>query len=283
MLLNIPKILHLYWAHESMSWLQTRTVTSFHKQNPDWEIRIYMPLQGGDSSVNYIPTYEGLDYFNLLLDFPYITIIKVDLSAYGMNLSLHSILRSDILRYYLLYEFGGVWSDFDVLWIKPMDELLKIKGIGIGSIRDIGVSICYFQTPSEIFHSIGVLLARPHHPFYKCLIEACNNLQNALEYKDRVPHQIFGANLFLQLLPNSREMLLSYSDLVIIPYSVFYPYSIFNLRDLYVNTNMELINEDTIAIHWFNGHKRTKEYINNDCKSDCTMTNIINLINQDLL
>ena len=97
---NIPKKLHLYWDGSPMSLLQTFTVTSFHKHNPDWEITIYIPKDkyNGSMKFSFIPNYTGKDYFHLLTSLDYVNIVVIDLDLYNIRQDLHGILRSDIFH-----------------------------------------------------------------------------------------------------------------------------------------------------------------------------------------
>jgi len=89
-----------------MSQLQTFTVSTFHKHNPDWTINVYIPKQPYAGPSRYIPNYIGKDYFYLVEQSDYVNIVNVDLNHYKINPELHNILRSDILRYNLfLFSF----------------------------------------------------------------------------------------------------------------------------------------------------------------------------------
>lgn len=62
----------------------------------------------------------------------------------------------------MLYEEGGIYSDFDILWVKKLDNLREIDAELIAS-NDI-TSYCD-DFPNSI--QIGTFLARPKSPFVK--------------------------------------------------------------------------------------------------------------------
>ena len=269
---DIPKILHLYWDGSPMSKLQTLTPITFHKQNPDWKINLYIPKQKYTGDDKYVPVYTGKDYFEKL---SYVNIIEFDLKDYGIREDLHDILRSDIFRYQILYEQGGMWSDFDVLWLKPISHIKDVDHVN--NIKKFGFNVCFFDD-IILHHNIGILLSIKNHPFYKNLIN-----QTAIECSKnkKLSHQIFGVDLWHNLYPSLSKLLKKYDDCLGIKYKTFYPYSIFALNKLYKNNDISVIDDNTICIHWFNGHSLTKEYINNGCIQECAMTYFLNLVDPD--
>ena len=269
---NIPKILHLYWDRSPMSKLQTLTPVTFHKQNPDWRINLYIPKQKYIGNAKYVPIYTGKDYFNIVEKLSYINIIEFDLKDYFIREDLHNILRSDIFRYQILYEQGGVWSDFDVLWLKPISHIIDIDHVN--NISKFGFSVCFFEDIIS-HHSIGILIAIKNHLFYKELM---------IQTSKKVPklsHQIFGVDLWHNLYPTLSSLLKKYKDCLSIKYKTFYPYSIFEMNKLYEKNDTSVIEKNTICIHWFNGHSLTKEYINNNYKQECSMTLLIKSIDHN--
>lgn len=274
---KIPKKLHLYWDRSPMSWLQTVTIDTFHKHNPDWTINVYIPKQPYVGKHNYIPDYAGKDFFYRVENNPIINIMEVDLNQYGIKSDLHNILRSDILRYHLLYNQGGMWSDFDVIWLKPMDHLYKIAGLS-----DFNATICMFEGDAlhhYCYHNISILVSAPKHPLYKCLINRCNDIQ---PYSlDGPSHQVYGTVMWNEMFPKASDILDKYPDVVKLDYATFFPYSIYKMDSLYHRIDLSVITDDVMCVHWFNGHKLSKEYVNNNgFDRDCSMTKLIEQIGE---
>lgn len=282
LLKNIPKILHLYWDRSPISCLQVLTATTFHKHNPDWEIRLYLPKQDYTGTAKYIPKYVGQDFFYMFEEMDYVNIIEVDLKEFGIREDLHNILRSDILRYNMLYKHGGVWSDFDVLWLKPLDCMNNIRHVNI--LNHVGMTACLYQNIVG-HYNIGILLSIKGHPFYKQLLDQIriiqktpNKFRSLYDIKtNKFYHQSFGVVLWKQLFPRLNNITNKYKDCLGIRYKTFYPYSIFELDKLYKKNDISVIDKDVVCVHWFNGHELSKTYINEEqYNKECSMTTILN-------
>lgn len=252
---NIPKVAHLYWDRGPMSWLQSVTIDTFIKYNPEWGINVYIPKQVYVGDSKYIPDYVGEDFFWRVESNPIINIIEVDLDDYGIRTDLHNILRSDILRYHLLYDIGGLWSDFDVIWLKPIEALSSIA-----TTSDFNVALCLYENGNTFHHNISILLSTQFHPFYKEIIDQCNFIQYSLHRKPE--HQEYGTTMFNELYPSTDLLLSKYKDMVKLKYNTFFPYSIFEMERLYKTTDLSVLTDDVVCVHWFNGHTLSKEYVN---------------------
>jgi SAM-dependent methyltransferase len=283
---GIPKIAHLYWDGSPISWLQVQTLTTFHKQNPDWEIRLYIPVAPYIvPHGKYVPDYTGKDNFDLIKELSYVKIIKVDVTKYGIDDKIHNILQSDIFRYKMLYEIGGVWMDFDVLWLKPISEIFNIRVQGMVGTKEMGAFVCRYESEDITFHNIGILMSKPKHPLYKAIIDECMRIQERNKDREALLHQNFGTNVFDALYPTFEDVCRQFSDVVNIPYKVFYPYSIFDLEKLYNKDKPSVDEKSALCVHWFNGHKLSKNFINTKFKpnSNNNMTRIISLIKREKL
>ncbi len=269
---NIPKILHLYWDRSSMSILQTFTVESFHKLNPDWEINVYVSKQDYVGNAKYIPDYIGKDYFYLIEQMEYVNIEIVDMDKYNINNDLHGILRSDILRYYKLYELGGVWSDFDVIWLKPIEHFRKIEYYGNVNIKDVNTVVSFIYGTYG-GHSIGVLIHCKNDPYIKSLIEFTKKV------KPPFTHECFGGEMINTHYP-TLESISKFKNVIGARFETYYPYNIHppkpTIQKLYLDNNLSCINNNVICLHWYNGHVLSKQYVNNDgFNTNCSMTTIL--------
>lgn len=254
-----------------MSWLQSITVDTFCKLNPDWEIYVYIPKQAYSGNNSYIPDYIGADFFSRVEKHPVVKIIEINLSDYDIKEDLHNILRSDILRYHLLYNYGGVWSDFDVIWLKPMEHLSIIVGS-----NDFIITLCLLK---GIHHNISILVSVPQHPFYKFVIDNCKLTQNS--FKGIPNHQEYGTVMWNRIFPDltGNNILKEYPGMIDLEYSTFFPYSIYEMEKLYNETDLSVITENVMCVHWFNGHELSKKYVNEDgFNRKCSMTELIKLV-----
>ncbi len=96
MKMEIPRILHQIWLGPKRmpdTWLQ-----SWKDMHPHWEYMLWTD--------DNLPSLINQDQFNRS-------------KSYNQ--------KSDILRYEILYQFGGVYLDADLLCLKPIDPLITGK------------------------------------------------------------------------------------------------------------------------------------------------------------
>ena len=161
-----------------------------------------------------------------------------------------------------------MWSDFDVIWLKPMDHLSKIT-----ERSDFGATICPLK---KIHHNISILVSVPQHPLYKFVIDKCNSIQASL--KSKPDHQEFGTVMWNRIFPDlsGASILEDYLDVVCLEYFTFFPYSIYKMDGLYHRTDLSVLNDKVMCVHWFNGHELSKQYVNgNGFNRGCSMTKLI--------
>ena len=255
-----------------MSRLQVFTVETFHRLNPDWEIFVYTPIQKYTGKASYIPAYRGKDYFYLVENMSHVSIIEIDIDKYGIDQGLHNILRSDVFRYHILYEEGGLWIDFDIVWLKPISHIYNVDYIGI-DIKDAGANVRLYKMTTGHFN-IGVLFSVPQHSLYKALINKAAEVQLRFKNKDNCPHQVFGVVMWKELYDTLDDVIRAHPDVVGLPYELSAPYGIFDLKRLYKETDLSVITNNVIGVHWFNGHKLGKQYVNGN-KQPCSLTTLL--------
>jgi hypothetical protein len=123
----IPNRVFFIWFGNKLPWAAGLAILSAKRvQNPE-EILLY-----ADSEI----TGDGYD---LIKDVPGIALKIIDDSLFsdlndnGLILKLFQrfrkpALKSDLLRFALVYKYGGVYLDTDIIAVKPWDDLLKYKG-----------------------------------------------------------------------------------------------------------------------------------------------------------
>ncbi len=152
----IPRIVHMVWYGEKykhmklVDYLSLKSVILILK--PD-KVKIH-----GD-----VEPYGTL--WDSVKQHPIIEWVQRDrpLNRYGQNFENAPIQHlADIARLEIMYEEGGLYTDFDVLWVKPVDELLYVDAELVVS-NDI-TSYC-FEFPNNI--QIGAFLAPAKSKFIK--------------------------------------------------------------------------------------------------------------------
>lgn len=273
-MLSIPKICHLYWDKTPMSWLQTITVSSFHRYNPDWKIIVYVPPQTYSGNQRFTPNYLGKDYFHLITEMKFVEIKPIDLQKYNVNENLHDILRSDIFRYKILYEVGGIWTDFDVVWMRPLSWIYKIDYLQRANLDNMSDTVCMYKQLNG-HHNISVMIHKQNSEFIKSLILKTDEIQTKLG-AIKLDHQTFGTVMLNSMYPNFSNIEEHFHNVIPLKYETIFPYSIFNMAALYNFTDLSYINNNVLCVHWFNGHTLSKNYVNVDIyNQNCSMTNIL--------
>ena len=260
----------MYWGGSTnMPLLMVFSVLSFHKLNPDWKIIIYRTIQKdedlGRNPYDYY--YTGNDHFWMIEAMDFVEIRIFDAIEYGIKKDIHSICGSDMFRTKILYENGGIYSDFDIIWLKPMSELANVDCIG--DPNDFEFNVCYYGLTHR-HHTLSVLMAEAGSLFLKDIID----LQNKLEppYGDCS----FSTFLLNDNYPILDDVTSKFPRVLALLYETFYPYSIFNMDQLWKENDLSpLKSKNTMCVHWFNGHPLSKDYMNNGFKADCSMTSIL--------
>lgn len=274
---KIPKIMFSYW-YGKMSYLNYLGVKNFLKLNPGWKVIIYGPKhpgglvptwKSGENSVEYV----GEDWFPELKKLD-IEFVAIDFDEIGFYNNCNEIFKSDYARYYFLYKHGGVWSDFDILYLRP------ISRVNYGN-TDIAISYCGH-------YSIGFMMASPLNIFFEDLAK------NATSFYDKTKYQSIGCTMIKKLYPTIAHIATKYKNYNVsnIDNSVVYPFAWYEVKLLFINNyeidfnknlrdqvkesqnNCNLV--DTVGIHWFGGSTISRHFINeNNYARNNTINNII--------
>jgi hypothetical protein len=219
--------------------------------------------------VKFVPDYTGKDYFDEIKK--YVEIKEINTEDYHIKGDIPEILKSDIFRYNILHEKGGIWSDFDVLWIKPIEHILNINSyVADSKIEEMEGCVCMHYTTSG-FHSIAVLIFAQKSRFLETLIKRTTYLQG----EEKIKYQKFGTNMLNELFPTYNDIRIQYKNIIALPYATFYPYDTQKLQTLYSDNELRYLKMSTVGIHWFNGSTLAKDYVNNGLFKPCSMTTIL--------
>lgn len=252
----IPKILHLYWGRNNpLSFLRYMTVVSFAQLNPDWKIKVHYPEDSHagitwTSREHQVDMTECVDYFDRLSAIPHCEVCQIDLSNIEPMMHLAEVMRSDLARWHLLAEQGGWWSDFDILFIKPMSALLmEDSACVVGS---------YQQDRAGVkFGSIGFMgsdASQLASDFFKQVLRKAQTGCNPKKY------QSAGQFAYTPV----QDAWLGVDGLCMLPPSVVYPIQSWEAHQLYFDVNRTL-GQFTIGIHWYGGFapsQRFERFIN---------------------
>ncbi len=275
---NYPRILHLYW-NGPLPFLNYLTVLSFRKWHKNWEINIYITTKINNTTKwktgEQMHKINCHDYMNELKNDSTVNI--VDISAICEKLKIDNLnytYQSDILRMYLLKEYGGVWSDFDIIYIKNIeDAFCKYK-----------TDICFKVGNNNCYYPIGFFLSMGNKSivFNKIYDDQIKILQSG-----RVNYQKFGVIILNKIFNTNNDLNKTrhFENIYKVKFlgqEYYLPYEWNQLNLLYNCVDMSHITENTVGIHWFNGGTKSRKYVNmiekidsNNFNAKCTMDKLI--------
>ncbi len=151
---KIPKIIHQIWIGDRKipSKLQKYQI-SWKEKNPNWEYKLWT----NETVKNYTFANQNLKY---LFDLP---------------LTLGE--RVDVLRYDILYQFGGIYADLDCICLNNFDIFAYRYDFFAGVFQPM-----FAKMEAAIFLQNCLVGAKPNHPIIKkvasLMFENWNNIKN---------------------------------------------------------------------------------------------------------
>ncbi len=171
--MKIPKIFHHIWFGNKLPDHLEVYLQTWSKYHPDWEI-----IRWNESNIPPLKNW----------------------ACYNNAKSLAQ--KSDIARYEILHELGGVYIDADFECLKNIDTL----------ISDIDGFSASEHPPEMGTISIGIMGAVPHHPVFAELIK---ELPKSFDPK-RPPNEVTGPALM-------KKVATKYKGFVVFGQELFYP------------------------------------------------------------
>ena len=133
----IPRVVHQVWLGATEAEPPARlaeAAATWRAAHPSWEYRCW----NGDE-VEALFTRARPDLLELYRRYPY------------------WVQRADAARYLILYEHGGVYSDFDVACVRAVDPFLEAEVV-LAPTEPLGVSN-------------DLMMARPAHPLFRAALD----------------------------------------------------------------------------------------------------------------
>ena len=274
---DIPKNFNVFWGGGTLSFMNLLTVISFHEYNPDWKINLFRPKVLKSFSPAFWTTKEQShklkckDYFNDLVNLDFVDEIELDYDFLSYSYH-HPVIKSDMARYKIMSTYGGIWSDFYIIYLNSVDKLIKTND-------KCNLFVSYSPAPAnrkwEVYHSIGFYIATKNNPFF---LNLCAEVETYKHVK-ATDYQYFG-RYFVENFFRSFESLTSLEGCI--PYNlssdIVYPIKWTDLSKItsvdYELVKEDSLTEDTVGIHWFNGGnsvRRKIDEIDKEYKSDKTL------------
>jgi mannosyltransferase OCH1-like enzyme len=231
------------------------TIYTFLKHNPDWEIRYYYPKfrYPEKTWTTFELKYDiskAKDYITELRELP-IQMIELDFSQYLLPNDISEVFKSDLLRWNLLSTIGGMWSDMDILYFRPMTTLLN--NTKENSEVDTGITI-----NDTYGHSIGFLLSAPNNLYYDHIIKHTSSYFNPKNY------QCLGTTMLIKEVRTMSIIAEKFPTLTIanIDNNAVYAYNASMIKSIYNSESLTHFTPHSIGLHWYAGHPLSGEFLN---------------------
>ena len=247
--LSVPKIAHFYWGGGPLLYIRYLSVLSFMRQNPDWNVILWYPknpfkgkswgIQHGDQDINY---RLCKDYTPELTALP-INKIPIDFDSLGFTKNMAEVHKNDYVRISVLGMCGGVWSDTDVIFFRPMSDLK----VNIPENEDKETYVCI----SWYGHSTGFNMANEGSRFFESLFSKLR-----VEYKKK-EYQCWGPDLFNKYY----KTLESIPSAINLSMDVVYTYDCHHVGDL-LKDEPQRFTEGSIGCHWYGGNSIWGKFLN---------------------
>ena len=266
----IPKIAFTFWEGSQFTYLHALTIISFQKYNPDFKIVIYISTIEQSHLITWDTNEHSMKYQNLydiqqLKCIPNVELIEIDVNKMiGYNGALSCVWKSDIIRLLMLYEHGGMYIDFDILFINKVPEyLFQTKKL-------------MFNTYSGVINN-AVIISKKENYIIKKIIAII--LENLRTNNINTQYMQFGPTLITQIIKDN----ICENDVYYIPNDMTCPYLPDEMKKLFY-TNINQITTRTFAIHWYNGDEYSRNYcskfdIDNINKTRCVFEKLLCNIN----
>jgi hypothetical protein len=252
----IPKILNLYWGkNRPLSFMRYMTVVSFINLNPEWEVIVYVPSESDihrgfnwdtiEHRTSFI--YNGPDHLEKLKRYHSVEIVEENFEWVDLSEKFSEIHKSDILRWKLLSEGKGFWSDFDILFLNPMPKLFT----------EYDFVICSHPNKSNVQVSrIGFIGGGGNagYIFESLLEESMKRVSKSNNSKD---YQSLGRFIFDKCIGNfDFELCNGYN----FPINLLYPIASIGRISLLYRNMARSVSSDQLGIHWFGGHPDSAKF-----------------------
>ena len=239
---KIPKIIHQIWIGDRDIPKQLKQYQkSWIEKNPDWEYRLWN---------------------------------NQDLRSYSFrNKNLEKLFigpltlgeRVDILRYDILYQYGGIYADFDCICLKPFDVFAHSYDFVVG----ISHPMFARQSPAIVLQNC-LIATKPEHPIIAKIAELLTEKWDTVKYPGDEIHTTLIRTFFSMTTAFVEEADKDGNIDIAMPPSYFFPLIPYSLIDIVIRNPVEiclgLFFKDfapysSIREHSFSNHYSSKEWM----------------------
>ena len=137
--MTIPKIIHQTYKNHNLPETYKMCQTEIKRLHPDFEYRFYT-----DEDMDRLMKTEFPEYYDKFNGLP------------------RMIMKIDMFRYFLMYKYGGLYTDMDYLMFNPFDLLNEKVVIPCNREDENGNPICLGNC---------IFASEPNHPYWKSLMD----------------------------------------------------------------------------------------------------------------
>jgi mannosyltransferase OCH1-like enzyme len=219
--MTIPKVIHQYWTGSPVPDHLMQYSNAWSNLNPGWQHYLWT-----DASLGIDDPETGLDNASLWRR-------AEEFVAPGRQYQL----RADIVRYELLYRFGGVWIDMDFEPLKSLNSwFAEVQGDQPFAVWEV----------QDKWAANGIMGAPKKHWFMKLLIDRLP--ASARERTGDAPTRISGPQFMTELHREQSE------PMKVLGPERFYPYLWSDLNRGNIRSRPPWPAE-CVAVHHWNNHR----------------------------
>lgn len=278
-----PKLLHLYWDGSNFSYLNLLTVLSFNKHNRGWKINVFCPENPVKTKswkgTEQKEEYTGKDYFDELDKIVNVNIHKVAFDKLPFaHKEASEVIKSDFFRLFVLNKYGGLWSDFDIVYTNSVEEYHYRRFIkNNNTVKNMVIYRYLWKEANRYVIPVGLFLANKNNSILTTILQNIDHFYNPDQY------QCLGCSMF-QFIFNKENYAQSsgvlaqmkLKELAMEDATCYLPMKWNELDSIYRDASVTASSiefmDNVFGVHWFNGSADAKQYCNNMRLSDLKRT-----------
>lgn len=208
--MKIPKIIHQIWIgsnKQPIIWTDTFS-KDYIKMYQEWTYKLW-------NDNNIIELFEGFPLYKKVYD-----------------LERQYCGKADILRYIILYKYGGIYIDADSVWVnnKSLDYLIE-------NVNNTGVFVAYEDDVSKKVCN-GVMGSTINN---KLMLKLINGIENIISWRESTYNRMqYKTGVTSRVGPKYIQRQFVNENVTIYPSIFFYPISWHGVVNIDNHTKMDL-------------------------------------------
>lgn len=200
---NIPKIIHQTWKTSEVPERCRAFQESWKKFHPDWEYRLWTD----EDNEAFIKTHYPW-FFDKFRSYP------------------RNIQRADVVRYFILYHYGGLYVDLDFECLRPFDNLMsRDHTCFFGEEPSVHSERLYAAECEALYGKAWVIgnelmASVPGHPFWVHLFEKLGESQSRTVIDSTGPRMLTHA--YMSFDEADKSSIKVYDEVVFFPLVEFF-------------------------------------------------------------